>query len=110
MSLVTNFFNKIKNGLWPNKKTSLGAKALETSNTEIVLYGTSWCGDTRRARSFLDQHHISYKYIDIDRDPSAAKYVESVNRGYRSVPTILFPDGSMLVEPSTTQLSQKLGL
>lgn len=77
---------------------------------EILLYGTSWCGDTRRARRVLDENHIQYRWIDIDLDPEARRYVEEVNHGNRSVPTILFPDGSTLVEPSTDQLSRKLGL
>jgi glutaredoxin len=48
--------------------------------------------------------------VDIDADPAGRKYVESVNRGFRSVPTIVFPDGSILVEPSNMELSRKLGL
>lgn len=76
----------------------------------IILYGTSWCGDTRRARKFLDENQIEYEWVDIDSNPEAAKFVISVNHGYRSVPTILFPDGSTLTEPSTQELAQKLGI
>jgi glutaredoxin len=81
-----------------------------SASPEIILYGTVWCGDTRRARSFFDQNKIPYKWIDIDVDLQARKYVESINRGYRSVPTIVFPDGSILVEPSTSQLAAKMGI
>ncbi len=77
---------------------------------EIVLYGTTWCGDTRRARRFLDQNGIGYRWIDIDQDMEARRFVEQVNKGFRSVPTIIFPDGSMLVEPSTQKLAEKLGI
>ena len=84
---------------------------MDNSSGDIILvYGTSWCGDTRRARSFLDSHQIQYKWIDIDKDMEARKYVEKVNRGYRSVPTIVFPDGSMLVEPSRAALAAKFGV
>jgi len=83
---------------------------METNSTEIIVYGTVWCGDTRRARTFFDQNKIPYHWIDIDLDKEARKYVESVNRGYRSVPTIFFPDGSMLVEPTASQLAAKLGI
>ena len=83
---------------------------METNSSEIIVYGTVWCGDTRRARTFLDQNSIPYQWIDIDLDKEARKYVESVNRGYRSVPTILFPDGSMLVEPAISVLAAKLGI
>ena len=74
----------------------------------ITVYGTTWCGDCRRALRVLDQHHASYNYVDIEHDDAARSYVEQVNRGFRSVPTILFPDGSVLVEPSTSTLAQKL--
>ncbi len=80
------------------------------NSTEIIMYGTTWCGDTRRARRFMDEHNIQFKWIDIDQDPQARKFVEEVNHGFRSVPTIIFPDGSTLVEPSTNQLAEKLGI
>ncbi len=74
----------------------------------ITVYGTTWCGDCKRAVRVLDQHSWPYKYIDIERDESARAYVEQVNRGNQSVPTILFPDGSVMVEPSSSALAQKL--
>jgi glutaredoxin-like protein len=77
---------------------------------KIKVYGTTWCYDSRRARMMLENNNIPYDWVDIDQDAEGRKYVESVNRGYRSVPTILFPDGSLLVEPSNTELSKKLGL
>ncbi len=83
---------------------------MSENSPEIILYGTTWCGATRRARTFLDEHNIPYQWIDIDKDIEAARFVEKTNRGYRSVPTILFPDGSILVEPPTSQLALKLGL
>ena len=76
----------------------------------ISVYGTTWCGDSRRARRIMDENQIEYTWIDIDTDMEGRKYVESVNRGYRSVPTIVFPDGSMLVEPSLSDLKTKLGV
>ena len=76
----------------------------------IIIYGTSWCGGSRRARLLFDRNNISYTWIDIDLDDKSAKYVESLNRGFRSVPTIVWPDGSMLVEPSDAQIAKKLGI
>lgn len=81
-----------------------------TEQPEIILYGTSWCGDTRRTRAFLDRNHIPYRWIDIDQDAEAEKFVKSVNHGFRSVPTLIFPDGSQLTEPGNQQLAEKLGL
>jgi mycoredoxin len=77
---------------------------------KVLFYGTSWCYSSRRARSIFDQNQVPYEFIDIDYDERARSYVESVNHGNRSVPTILFPDGSVLVEPSTDELCKKLGL
>ncbi len=76
----------------------------------ILFYCTSWCPDCRRARNVLDQNHIPYLVLDIEKDPEAKKMVERMNAGMRSVPTLVFPDGSILVEPSTRVLQQKLGL
>lgn len=81
-----------------------------TNCPEIILYGTAWCGDCRRARAFFDRHGIPYRYVDINADESAAQFVEGVNRGFRSVPTIVWPDGSMLVEPCLEELAKKSGV
>ena len=83
---------------------------MSDEHNEIVVYGTAWCGQSRRTKQFLIQHQIGYKWIDIDLDRSARDYVEQVNHGYRSVPTLVFPDGSILVEPSERELLQKFGI
>ena len=79
-------------------------------NSKIIVYGTQWCGDTLRARRIFDNNHISYEWIDIDQTPDAARLVEKMNNGYRSVPTIIFPDGTVLVEPSSNTLMKKIGI
>ncbi len=75
---------------------------------QIVVYGASWCPDCHRSRTFLDEHHISYDWIDIDEDPAAADKVAQINHGNKTIPTIIFPDDSILVEPSDKALSEKL--
>lgn len=79
-----------------------------SSADRIVLYGTPWCGDCRRARRVLDERKVAYDYIDIEQDAEAAALVERVNNGFQSVPTIVFPDGSTLTEPSNPTLIAKL--
>jgi mycoredoxin len=74
----------------------------------IIVYGTKWCPDCHRARRILERRDISYEYIDIHQDAQACAYVEQVNNGNRSVPTIRFPDGDILVEPSNGVLNAKL--
>lgn len=77
-------------------------------NSIIKIYATNWCGDSRRAKLFFEENRVPFEWIDIDQNPEAEQFVKSVNRGYRSVPTIVFPDGSILVEPSTAELREKL--
>ena len=79
----------------------------------IHFYGAMWCGDTRRARNWFDKRQISYEWVDVDQDEAAAELVKSLNSGFRSIPTIVFADGSRLAEPSTARLEEharKLGL
>jgi mycoredoxin len=75
---------------------------------KIVFYGTSWCGDCRRARQILTQTKVEFLEVDIDADKQAEAFVKQLNRGNRSVPTIVFPDGSTLTEPDSARLSNKL--
>ena len=78
------------------------------STLEIKVYGTKWCGDCRRALRVLDAHQTNYSFIDIDKDPEGRQFVIETNNGNRSVPTILFPDGSILVEPSNRELENQI--
>lgn len=79
-----------------------------TQTPEITVYGTDWCADCRRSKRWLDENHISYRWVNIDHDSAGEKFVIATNRGNRSVPTIVFGDGTILVEPSNTELSNKL--
>jgi glutaredoxin-like protein len=84
--------------------------AVVSENEPLIVYGTTWCGDCYRSKRFLDTHHVPYTWVDIGNDPRATQVVMTINRGRRSVPTIVFPDGSTLTEPSNRELGQKLGL
>lgn len=77
---------------------------------KIIFYGVVWCPDCRRAKKFLIQHQVPFDEIDVDRDAEASAIVKRLNNGNRSVPTIVFPDGSILVEPDNAQLADKLGI
>jgi mycoredoxin len=88
----------------------MGYNPAMPENEMIIFYGTAWCGDSRRARMLMDRLKIPYRWVDIDQDKNAARLVEEINHGFRSVPTILWPDGSILVEPSNEELAAKLGI
>jgi mycoredoxin len=72
------------------------------------MYGAEWCGDCRRSKRFLDSNNVSYDYVDVEADPSASDKVIEINGGQRSIPVILFPDGTHLTEPSDNDLKAKL--
>jgi thioredoxin reductase (NADPH) len=76
----------------------------------IQVFGAPWCPDCRRAKQFLSEQRIPYEWTDVDQNPEGMRYVEEVNKGKHIIPTILFPDGSILVEPSNAELAQKLGI
>ena len=76
----------------------------------IIMYGTTWCPDCIRAKKFLKKNNIAYEYIDISNDPDCQLKVEELNNGLRIVPTIIFPDGDILVEPSNKELREKVGI
>ena len=76
----------------------------------ILIYGADWCGDCRRAKRFMDEHDIPYQWIDVQDDAKATELVMKLNDGKRIIPTIIFEDDSILVEPSNSQLARKLGI
>jgi glutaredoxin len=74
----------------------------------ITFYGAQWCADCRVSKRYLDEHGIEYEYIDLEQVPEAATEVERLNNGLQSIPTIVFPDGSVLVEPNNEELAKKV--
>jgi glutaredoxin len=75
----------------------------------IVLYSATWCPDCKRSKKFLDEHKIKYLDVDIGRDNEAFMFVEKLARRVR-IPTIIFPDGAIMVEPSDEELKRKLAI
>jgi len=80
------------------------------SDPQITLYGAHWCPDCRRSKQFLGEHQIAYQWVDIEQDPAAEQLVIAKNDGKRIIPTLVFADGSVLVEPSNAELAAKIGL
>ncbi|OLB78203.1 MAG: glutaredoxin-like protein [Actinobacteria bacterium 13_2_20CM_2_71_6] len=74
----------------------------------LTMYSTTWCGYCHRLRSQLDREGIGYQVIDIENDPAAADFVMNVNGGNQTVPTVKFPDGSTLTNPSIVQVKLHL--
>ncbi len=80
------------------------------SHETITIYSTSWCPDCWRTKRFLKRHEVDFKWIDIDFNKTGAEIVKKINYGKQIVPTIVFPDGSALSEPSDSGLAQKLDI
>lgn len=78
-----------------------------TKPDQIVMYSTAWCPDCRRAKFFMKRKKIDFLEIDVNEDEKAADFVKVLNNGNRSVPTIIFPDGSRMVEPTESELEEK---
>jgi mycoredoxin len=72
------------------------------------MFSTSWCGYCRRLKTQLEREGITYTEVDIESDAASAAFVEQVNRGNQTVPTVLFPDGSAATNPSVIEVKQRL--
>ena len=82
---------------------------------KIVVYGADWCPDCIRSKRFLDEHKLKYEYIEIDKDPRLADKVvelnEKLGKGpYRSIPTIVIDDKTILSEPGNQELANALNI
>lgn len=81
---------------------------MSTRNAAMTIYSTTWCGDCIRLKSALDRSGVAYREIDIEQDSSAADFVVRVNDGNQSVPTVVFDDGTVMIEPSGRQVLEHL--
>jgi mycoredoxin len=75
---------------------------------QLTMYTTTWCGFCRNLKRQLARAGIEVAEVDIEQDPAAAQYVMSVNGGNQTVPTVLFPDGTALTNPSASQVKARL--
>src|SRR5579864_2749906 len=83
---------------------------MSIDHSRLVVYGADWCSDCARSKQFLDEQNIPYIYIDVEHDAAARQFVLDRNGGKQLIPTVVFPDGSILTEPSNGDLAAKLEL
>ena len=74
----------------------------------VTMYSTQWCGFCKRLKAQLGRAGVEITEVDIERDPAAAEFVMSVNGGNQTVPTVVFPDGSTMINPSAAQVQARL--
>lgn len=82
--------------------------AQPSESPAVTMYSTVWCGYCRRLKSQLEREGITYDEVDIEHDPAAAALVMSVNGGNQTVPTLVFPDGTALTNPSLAEVKARL--
>jgi mycoredoxin len=75
---------------------------------EIIMYSTTWCSYCRRLKTLLDRKGIGYSEVNIEEDPASATFVEQANGGNQTVPTVLFPDGSVATNPTLDDVVARL--
>jgi mycoredoxin len=75
----------------------------------LTMYTTTWCAFCRRLKRQLASEGIEIAEVNIEEDPDAANFVMSVNGGNQTVPTVVFPDGSAMTNPSAKEVVQRLG-
>ena len=80
-----------------------------TPSTDVTMYTTPWCGYCVRLKKMMQREGIAYAEVDIERDPDAADVVMAANGGNRTVPTLVFADGTALTNPSIDQVRAQLG-
>jgi len=80
------------------------------AHTNIKLYGTNWCSDCKRSKKFLGEQRVHYEFIDIEENSEGQAFVQKVQNGGMTIPTLVFDDGSLLIEPTNAELAAKLGL
>ncbi len=77
---------------------------------ELTVYGAPWCPSCRRTKKFLEAQRVDFDYVDIEREPDAVATIEELQDGGRTIPTLVFADGTHLVAPPDGELAVRLGL
>ena len=89
------------------QKITPNSNLFNLNPSTIVVYSTVWCPDCKRAKKFFGEHRVQYENIDIEEHSEGVAFVEGLNKGMRIIPTIVFPDGEILAEPSNAKLAEK---
>ena len=87
---------------------SVADSVTNTMTSSVTMYTTPWCGYCHRLQGQMDREGIAYDVVDIEQHPEAAAFVESVNNGNQTVPTLVYSDGSAQTNPSVIQVKEKL--
>lgn len=95
---------------WQYVRYSSARREFAHMDGKIKVYGATWCNDCKRAKQFLGDQRVAFEWHDIEQDPEGLEIVHERNNGNNVIPTIIFPDGTSLSEPSNEDLADKIGL
>jgi mycoredoxin len=93
-----------------NKSPNYGLTLRAMSTPQITMYSTTWCGPCKRLKSDLEKSGIPFVQIDVESDDEAAALIEKINNGNRTVPTLVFADGTSMTNPSINKVKAHLGI
>ncbi|MDR6938584.1 glutaredoxin domain-containing protein [Arcanobacterium hippocoleae] len=74
---------------------------------KIQVYGADWCGDCRLAKKVLGQLAAEYEWYDVAASEELKDKAIEIS-GQMRIPVVVYPDGTFQVEPSATDLKQKV--
>ena len=80
-----------------------------TPTAAVTMYTTDWCGYCVRLKKLMQRDGIAFAEVNIEHDAQAAELVMRANGGNRTVPTLLFADGTAMTNPSIDQVKAQLG-
>lgn len=84
---------------------------MEATQERIIVYGHDWCSHAAMLKRELEAAEVPHEWRDIMRgEPGYKEELRALARGNLSVPTVLFPDGTVLIEPRTADLFSRLGI
>ncbi len=79
----------------------------------IRVLGTRWSPRSYELRDFLARNRVPYQWIDVEvsaNDPETKRLLEALGPEAASLPVVLFPDGTKLLESVPAEVAQKVGL
>jgi thioredoxin reductase (NADPH) len=76
----------------------------------IKVAGALWSPQSHAIKDFLARHQIPYQWLDVDTNPQASVVIDEYNNGSSQLPVVLFPDRSVLIEPSLREMADKVGM
>lgn len=73
-----------------------------------VVFSATWCGHCTRLKGQLDRLDLAYDTVDVDKQPEHLPRLAEANGGDWLIPTVIFPDGEVLVNPPAREVAARV--